>query len=147
LCLAQLPTSTAFRSSISGLATKRLTSTLSDIINYFESQGRLRLKIMQSAEAKMRRSGRNLINLGEVSKLSTVFTIKSNVIRSLDDTLEILLPRTGSDYGSGCSFTYQNVIAREWSGHFENLHRSLWQRLHETSIGRISFFSRHFFIA
>jgi hypothetical protein len=147
LCLAQLPTSTAFRSSISGLATKRLTSTLNDIIYYFESQGRLRLKIMQSAEAKMRRSGRNLINLGEVSELSTVFTIKSNVIRSLDDTLEILLPRTGSDYGSGCSFTYQNVIAREWSGHFENLHRSLWQRLHETSIGRISFFSRHFFIA
>jgi hypothetical protein len=95
----------------------------------------------------MKRSRRDLINLGEVSELSTVFTIKSNVIRSLDDTLEILLPRTGSDYGSGCSFTYQNVIAREWSGHFENLHRSLCQRLHETSIGRISFFSRHFFIA
>jgi hypothetical protein len=35
LCLAQLPTSTAFRSSISGLATKRRTSTLNDIGIYY----------------------------------------------------------------------------------------------------------------
>jgi hypothetical protein len=34
-CFAQLPTLTAPRSSISGLTTKRLTSTLYDIIYYF----------------------------------------------------------------------------------------------------------------
>jgi hypothetical protein len=35
LCFAQLPTSTSSWSSISGLSTKRLTSTLNDIIYYF----------------------------------------------------------------------------------------------------------------
>jgi hypothetical protein len=35
VCFAQLPTSTSSRSSISGLSTKRLTSTLHDIIYYF----------------------------------------------------------------------------------------------------------------
>jgi hypothetical protein len=33
LCFVQLPTSTSFRSSISGLSTKRLTSTLNDRYN------------------------------------------------------------------------------------------------------------------